>query len=76
MDRAAIRKHIADTNGGVDVVVASSEDGSPKMARGDTFFIYDPGRNLESSRRFPFATIVTKDYENWTNASDLNRPQS
>ena len=74
MDQAAIRKHIADTCAGVDVVVASPEDGSPEVAWGDTFFIYDPDRNLEGSRRFPFATIVTKDYENWDSASNLNRP--
>jgi hypothetical protein len=65
VDPAAIRKHIADTYPGVDVWVASAEDGSPEVAWGDTFFIYDPERNLEGSRRFPFATIVTKDYENW-----------
>ena len=74
MDQAAIRKHIADTYPGVDVWVASAEDGSPEVAWGDTFFIYDPERNLEGSRRFPFATIVTKDYENWDSASNLNRP--
>jgi hypothetical protein len=74
VDQAAIRKHIATTYPGVVVDIASPGDGSPEMAWGDTFFIYDPGRNLEGSRRFPFATIVTKDYENWDSASDLNRP--
>jgi len=74
VDQDAIRKHIADTYPGVDVDVAAQGDGSPEVAWGDTFFIYDPDRNLEGSRRFPFATIVTKDYENWDSASDLNRP--
>jgi hypothetical protein len=74
VDQALIRKHIADTYPGVDVLVASPEDGSPEVAWGDTFFIYDPDRKLDANRRFPFATIVTKDYENWDSASDLNRP--
>jgi hypothetical protein len=74
VDQAAIRKHIAGTYSGVDVQIAAPGDASPEVAWGDTFFIYDPDRNLEGSRRFPFATIVTKDYENWDSASDLNRP--
>ena len=74
MDQAAIRKHISDTYPGVDVVIASPGDGSPEVAWGDSFFIYDPGRKLDANRKFPFATIVTKDYENFDIASDLNRP--
>jgi Family of unknown function (DUF6194) len=74
VDQAAIRKHVSDTYPGVDVWVASQEDGSPELAWGDSFFIYDPDRNLEGSRRFPFATIVTKDYADFDTASDLNRP--
>ena len=75
MDQAAIRKHISDTYPGVDVVIASPGDGSPEVAWGDSFFIYDPGRKLDANRKFPFATIVTKDYENFDIASDLNRPE-
>jgi hypothetical protein len=33
----------------------------------------DPERNLEGSRRFPFATIVIKDYGDFDNLSNLNR---
>jgi hypothetical protein len=58
----------------VDVVVASKENGAPEIAWGDTFFIYDPDRNLDDTRRFPFATIVTKDYGDFDNASRLDRP--
>jgi hypothetical protein len=54
---------------GVDVVA-----GSGPVAEGDTFFIYDPQRNLDDRHRFPFATIVTKDYGDFDNSSNLNRP--
>lgn len=74
MDEAAITRYIGTTFAGVDVDVASAESGSPEVAWGDTFFIYDPERNLEGARRFPFATIVTKDYGDFDNASNLNRP--
>jgi Family of unknown function (DUF6194) len=59
---------------GVDVVAASREGGAPEIAWGDTFFICDPDRNLDEPRRFPFATIVTKDYGDFDNASNLDRP--
>jgi hypothetical protein len=52
----------------VDVVT-----GTEGIAAGDTFFIYDPDRNLEGKQQFPFATIVTKDYGEFDNASNLNR---
>jgi len=74
MDEAAITQYITDTFDGVDVVVASREAGSPEVAWGDTFFSYDPGRDLPPDRRFPFATIVTKDYADFDCASNLNRP--
>jgi hypothetical protein len=74
MDQESIRRYIADTFEGVDVEIASQESGGPELAWGDTFFIYDPDRNLEGTRRFPFATIVTKDYDEFDNASNLNRP--
>lgn len=74
MDEAAITRYIEATFAGVDVVVASKENGAPEIARGDTFFIYDPNRNLPDTRRFPFATIVTKDYGEFDNASRLDRP--
>jgi len=59
---------------GTDAQVASQANGAPEMAWGDTFFIYDPDRNLEGPGRFPFATIVTQDYGDFDNLSKLNRP--
>ena len=73
MDEASIRSYIAGEFPGVDVDVASRESGAPEIAWGDTFFIYDPERNLEGARRFPFATIVTKDYGDFDDASNLDR---
>jgi hypothetical protein len=74
MDQAAITRFVTTTFAGVDTVVGSEEAGSPEIAWGDTFFIYDPQRSLEGSRRFPFATIVTKDYGDFDSASNLDRP--
>jgi uncharacterized protein DUF6194 len=74
LDEASITNYIATTFEGVDVVVASQENGAPEIAWGDSFFIFDPDRNLDEVRRFPFATIVTKDYGDFDNASKLDRP--
>jgi Family of unknown function (DUF6194) len=74
VDQAAIAEYIANTFTGVDIHVASRENGAPEIAWGDTFFIYDPNRDLDEVRRFPFATIVTKDYGDFDNASKLDRP--
>src|SRR4051812_32063731 len=57
---------------GVAVVVAAEGDGSPEIAWGDTFMFYDPDDKPES-RRMPFATIVTKNYPGFDEASNLNR---
>jgi len=46
LDEAAIARYIATTFEGVDVVVASSENGALEIAWSDSFFIYDPDRNL------------------------------
>jgi uncharacterized protein DUF6194 len=73
MDEESIRRYIGAFEG-VDVEIASKERGAPEIAWGDTFFIHDPDRNLEGPRRFPFATIVTKDYGDFDNASELDRP--
>src|SRR5215813_12940226 len=73
MDEASITRYITDTFAGVHVVVASPDDGSPEIAWGDSFFSYDPERQLPPARRFPFATIVTKDYGDFDCASQLNR---
>ena len=40
---------------------------------GDSFFIYDPNRDLPPNKQMPFATIVTKDYPGWDEASQLAR---
>jgi hypothetical protein len=74
MDQDAIRRYIATTFAGVDTVIGSGELATPEIAWGDTFFIYDPDRTLEGARQFPFATIVTKDYGDFDNASNLDRP--
>ena len=74
MDQAGITRFVTTTFAGVDAAVGSEEAGSPEIAWGDTFFIYDPHRNLEGSRRFPFATIVIKDYGDFDIASNLDRP--
>ena len=74
MDEASITQYVTDTFDGVNVVVGSREAGSPEVAWDDTFFIYDPGRQLPPAHQFPFATIVTKDYGDFDCASQLNRP--
>jgi hypothetical protein len=69
IDQRAIIEFISDTCAGVDVL--SPDDG---VGAGDTFFIYDPDRNLDVKQRMPFATIVTKDYGDFDCTSNLNRP--
>jgi hypothetical protein len=69
MDQSDIVRYISETFSGVDVVAPSDGVGA-----GDTFFIYDPDRNLDDKQRFPFATIVTKDYGDFDATSNLNRP--
>lgn len=73
MDEASITQYVVDTFAGVNVVRPETS-GGPEIAWGDTFFIYDPHRNLEPHRQLPFATIVTKDYGDFDNASNLSRP--
>jgi len=74
MDQAEITRFITTTYPGVEAEVGSKEGGAPEVAWGDTFFLYDPDRILEGAKRFPFATIVTKDYGEFDNASKLDRP--
>lgn len=59
---------------GVVAVTASEAGGAPEIAWGDTFFFYDPDGEGRTGRRMPFATIVTKDYDGFDTASNLNRP--
>lgn len=68
MDQEAIIQYITDTFAGVEVVRPTDGSGA-----GDTFFFYDPRRDIDPSRRLPFATIVTKDYGDFDNASQLAR---
>jgi hypothetical protein len=69
MDQDSIIRYVADTFAGVDIL--SPTDG---VGAGDTFFIYDPERNLDVKQRFPFATMVTKNYGDFDCASNLDRP--
>jgi hypothetical protein len=69
VNQERIIEYIADQFEGVDVVAGTIE-----IAIGDTFFIYDPNRDLDDRHRFPFATIVTKDYGEFDNLSNLDRP--
>ena len=68
MDQDAIIQYITDTFAGVEVQRPTDGPGA-----GDTFFFYDPERNIDPQRRLPFATIVVKDYGDFDNASNLNR---
>ncbi len=52
MDEAAITRYIETTFEGVDVVVASEENGAPQIAWGDSFFSYDPNQRLPEALRF------------------------
>jgi hypothetical protein len=69
MDQDAIRSFIASEFPDVDVQIAGPDDGSPELAWGDTFFMHH-----DDEHHFPFATIVTKDYGDFDNLSNLNRP--
>lgn len=57
-----MRAHILATFGGLN----------PADNAGDTFFTYDPGRDLPQDRWLPFATLVTADH--YDTVSGLNRP--
>ena len=69
MDQQAIVEYVNRTFAGVDVLQPTDGPGA-----GDTFFIYDPERNLGGKQQFPFATIVTKNYGEFDNLSQLDRP--
>lgn len=79
MTESAIRRHIAAHCPGTDIQrPAAGDPDTPAIAVGDTFFIYDPDHDPAlgptGPHRFPFATIVTKDYGDFDNASNLDRP--
>jgi hypothetical protein len=68
VDQDAIIQYVTDTFAGVEVLRPTDGPGE-----GDTFFFYDPERDIDPQRRLPFATIVVKDYGDFDNASHLNR---
>ena len=70
MDQDAIIQYIEDTFAGLEIVRPTDGPGA-----GDTFIFYDPQHNIDPTRRMPFATIVTKDYGDFDNTSQLNRPE-
>jgi hypothetical protein len=59
---------------GVATTTADQASGAPEVAWGDSFFFYDPDDSIPADRRFPFATIVVKDYPGFDVASNLDRP--
>jgi hypothetical protein len=62
VNEAEISRYITETFEGVDVVTDS----------GNSFFFYNPDRNVPPDHRFPFVTLVTSDlYDQFSN---LNRP--
>jgi Family of unknown function (DUF6194) len=69
VDQEAIIRYVAETFAGVEI--ARPTDGPGAF---DTFFMYDPEGNLDAKQKFPFATIVTKDYGDFDNTSQLDRP--
>ncbi len=70
MQQDAIIQYVTDTFEGLDVLRPSDGPGA-----GDTFFYYDPEHNIDPSKRLPFATIVTKNYGEFDNLSQLDRPE-
>ncbi|BCL82138.1 hypothetical protein ccbrp13_46030 [Ktedonobacteria bacterium brp13] len=64
MNESEISQYITETFEGVDVVVAS----------GDSFFFYNPDRNVPPDHRLMFVTIVTSDIND--QFSNLNRPSA
>jgi hypothetical protein len=58
---------------GVVIETASEGTGAPEIAWGDSFVYYDPDGDTPPARRFPFVTIVTKDYPGFDESSQLNR---
>lgn len=59
---------------GVEYLTAGEGSGAPEVAWGDTFFYYDPDGTDPADRKFPFATIVIKDYDGFDTLSNVNRP--
>jgi len=69
MDQDAIIQYI--TGAFADIETLRPTDGP---GAGDTFFYCAPDGSFDPTHQFPFATIVTKDYGDFDNTSNLNRP--
>lgn len=69
MDQDAIIQYMTETFTGLEIMRPADGPGA-----GDTFIYYDPERDLDPTRQLPFATIVTKDYGEFDNTSQLDRP--
>src|SRR5262245_22900826 len=69
MDQDAIIQYVTDTFTGLELLRPTDGPGA-----GDTFFYFDPQHDLDPSHQLPFATIVTKDYGDFDNSSNLSRP--
>ena len=69
VEQDAIIQYVTETFAGLDILRPSDGPGA-----GDTFIYYDPERALDPARRMPFATIVVKDYGEYDNQSQLDRP--
>jgi uncharacterized protein DUF6194 len=69
MDQETIIQYITDTFAGVEVLRPDDGPGA-----GDTFFFTASQRDVDPTRRQPFATIVTKDFGEFDNLSQLDRP--
>jgi hypothetical protein len=69
MDQDAIIQYIADAFPSVEILRPTDGPGT-----GDTFFYAKAQCNVDPAHRLPFATIVTKDYGDFDNASRLDRP--
>lgn len=69
MDQERIIRYVEETFSGVEVLRPTDGPGA-----GDTFFFYDPRRDIDPARRMPFATIVVKDYQGFDESSRLDRP--
>jgi hypothetical protein len=69
MDQETIIQYVTDTFAGVEVQRPTDGPGA-----GDTFFFTAAQRDVDPTRRQPFATIVTKDYGEFDNLSQLDRP--
>ena len=72
MTEDEITEYIVSNFTGVDAIRPETA-GGPEIAHGDRFFMYNPDPEQAPKYKFPFATIVTKDYGDFDNTSRLDR---